>query len=259
MSLVSMSVIRNEHGVYHVRKKVPKKLEQATATVTGASKDRVSWLKRSLKTKDLRDAKRLAPPVLMEFNRILGDAEALIAERPLRTSLDRREIERIAEFFYAHELAADEETRLYGDSEAVFQDIARQLEEAGIKHNSPYRIGPVPEFGLSDREMDKIDQSIETVLPAAQRALATGDISSFTWEIDELLKLFRINLDRNSASYRELGAEVLKRFVQALQAIERRQRGEIVDTPELPEINGHAVPSGEGVEEEQEQTGKHAP
>jgi integrase len=245
MALVSMTIIRNEHGVYNVRKKVPKKLEEATATVTGVSKKRVSWLKRSLKTKDLREAKRLAPPVLMEFNRILSEAEDLTAERPLRTSLDRREIERIADFFYAHELAADEETRLHGDSEAVFQDVARQLEEAGIKHNSPYPIGPVPEFGLSGREMDKIDQSIESVLPAAQRALATGDISRFTWEIDELLKLFRINLDRKSPSYRELGAEVLKRFVQALQAIERRQKGEIVDTPKLPEINGQPVPSGE--------------
>jgi hypothetical protein len=29
------------------------------------------------------------------------------------------------------------------------------------------------------------------------------------WEIDELLKLFRINLDRKSAAYRELGLEVL--------------------------------------------------
>src|SRR5262252_897444 len=124
MALVSMSVFRNEYGVYHVRKKVPKKLEGAAATVIGASKERVSWLKRSLKTKDLREAKRLAPPVLMEFDRILSEAEALIAERPLRTSLDRREIDRIADFFYAHELAADQEERLHGGSEALFQDVA---------------------------------------------------------------------------------------------------------------------------------------
>jgi hypothetical protein len=230
MAQVSMSIIRNEYGVYHVRKKVPEKLEQATATVTGSSNDRVSWLKRSLRTKDKQKAKRLAPPILMEFDRILAEAEALVAERPLRTSLDRREIDRIADFFYADLLAGDEERRLHGDSEALFQDIARQLEEAGINHNSPYSVGPVPEFGLSAREMDKTNQTIEIVLPAAQQALATGNISTFTWEIDELLKLFRINLDRNSASYRELAAEVLKRYVKGLQAIERRQKGEIVDT-----------------------------
>jgi hypothetical protein len=33
---ISMNVIKNEHGVFHVRKKVPKKLEEATATVTRA-------------------------------------------------------------------------------------------------------------------------------------------------------------------------------------------------------------------------------
>src|SRR4051794_8723491 len=98
---VSMSIIRNEHGVWCVRKKVPKRLEEATATVRGSSKGRVSWLQRSLKTKDKHEAKRLAPPVLIEFDRLLAEAEALLAERPLRSSLDRREIERIADFFYA--------------------------------------------------------------------------------------------------------------------------------------------------------------
>jgi hypothetical protein len=202
-------------------------------------------LQRSLKTKDRREAKRLAPPILMEFDRILAEAEALTAERPLRTSLDRREIERIADFFYAHELAADEEHRRLGGSEALFQDVARQLEEAGIDHNSPYAIGPVPEFGLSAREMDKINQEIDICLGGAQQALATGNISSFTWEIDELLKLFRINLDRNSASYRELAAEVLKAFIKALEAIRRRHKGEIVETPVVPEVNDEQPSNGE--------------
>src|SRR5262245_26588550 len=245
MARISMSVIRNEHGVFHVRKKVPKRLEEAAATVMGRSKDRVAWLQRSLKTKDVREAKRLAPPVLMEFDRILAEAEALTAERPLRTSLDRREIERIAEFFYAHELAADEERRRDGDSEALFQDIARQLDEAGIKYHTPYPKGPVPEFGLSAREMDKINQEIEISFAAAQQALATGNISSFTWEIDELLNLFRINLDRNSASYRELAAEVLKAFIKALEATQRRHKGEIVETPVVPEVNGEQPANGE--------------
>ncbi len=245
MAQVSMSIIRNEYGVYHVRKKVPEKLERTTATVTGSSNERVSWLKRSLRTKDKQEAKRLAPPILMEFDRILAEAEALIAEQPLRTSLDRREIERIADFFYAHELAADEERRREGDSEALFQDIARQLDEAGIKYHTPYPIGPVPEFGLSAREMDKINQEIEISLAAAQHALATGNISSFTWEIDELLKLFRINLYRNSASYRELAAEVLKAFIKALEAKQRRHKGEIVETPVVPEVNGEQPSNGE--------------
>ena len=120
--------------------------------------------------------------------------------------------------------------------------MSLQLAKAGVKFAMPYSVEPL-ESGLSDREMDKIDQSIEIVLPAAQRALARGDISMMRWEINELLKLFRVNLDPNSAAYRELGIEVLKRVVQSLQAVERRQKGEIVETPEIVEPQGTANPS----------------
>jgi hypothetical protein len=231
---VSMSLRQNEYGVWCVRKKVPTRLEQAAATVLGAGKARQSWLQRSLRTTDKAEAKRLASPVLMEFDRILADAEALLAERPLRTTLDRREIDRIAEFFYAHELASDDEYRRERGSEALFQDVAKQLTEAGVEFNTPFAIGPVPDFGLSDREMYKTNGTIEIVLPAAQQALARGDISMMRWELDQLLKVFRINLDHNSSAYRELGIAVLKRYVGALQAIERRQRGEPVETPRGP-------------------------
>jgi integrase len=240
---VSMSLYQNEHGVWCVRKKVPQQLEGATATVVGNGKQRQSWLKRSLRTKHKQEAKRLAPPVLMEFDRILADAEALVAERPLRTTRDRREIKRIADFFYANELASDEEARREGGDETLFQSMSLQLAKAEVKFAMPYSVEPVPESGLSDREMDKIDQSIEIVLPAAQRALARGDISMMRWEINELLKLFRVNLDPNSAAYRELGIEVLKRVVQSLQAVERRQKGEIVETPEIVEPQETANPS----------------
>jgi hypothetical protein len=35
MVRIGMGLIKNEHGVYHVRRKVPKGLEEATATVLG--------------------------------------------------------------------------------------------------------------------------------------------------------------------------------------------------------------------------------
>jgi integrase len=242
-----MSLVQNEHGVWCVRKKVPKTLEQTVATVLSNGKKRQPWLQRSLRTKDKAEAKRLAPPVLMEFDRILADAEALLADRPLRTALNRREIQRIADFFYANELASDEETRREGGSEALFEGVGVQLARAGVKFARPYSFDPVPEYGLSDREMNKIDQSIEIVLPASQRALARGDISMMRWEIDELLKLFRINLDPDSAAYRELGIEVLKRLVQSLQAVERRQKGEVVETPEIVEAQETVSPSSGSV------------
>jgi hypothetical protein len=93
--------------------------------------------------------------------------------------------------------------------------------------------------------MHKTNESIETVLPAAQQALARNDIS-MRWEVDELLKLFPINLDPTSAAYRELGMEVLRSFVKAPQAVERRQKGEVVDTPRQPDPLGTVAPSDLG-------------
>jgi hypothetical protein len=108
---VGMGLIKNEHGVWHVRRKVPKALEAATARIMDVSKDRVSWLKETLRTKNEKQAKVLAIPVIMKFDRILSQAEALLVEHPVRTELTEAEIKRIADYFYAHELGADEGQR----------------------------------------------------------------------------------------------------------------------------------------------------
>jgi len=99
---VGMGLIKNEHGVWHVRRKVPKALEVATARALGVPKERVSWLKETLATKDEKQAKVLAKPVMMKFDRILAQAEALLVEHPVRTELTEAEIKRIADYFYAH-------------------------------------------------------------------------------------------------------------------------------------------------------------
>jgi hypothetical protein len=130
-----MGVVKNEYGVFQVRKRVPNKLREAVAQVQGASKTRVSWLKRSLHTKDLREANILAKPILIEFDHVLAKAEALTAERPLMSALDDRRIEQIASYHFASILEEDEEVRRDGDgSQEVFNEIFLQLAEvAGSK------------------------------------------------------------------------------------------------------------------------------
>jgi hypothetical protein len=119
MMRVFMGIVRNRHGVYEARKKVPKRLEHPTAQVLGVSKTRQSWLKKSLGTKDLREAKIRAKPVLMGFDRTLAAAEALVAERPLRDTLTQAEIDRMAELHYANLLAGDDEERREGQVQSL--------------------------------------------------------------------------------------------------------------------------------------------
>ena len=234
-----MGLIKNEHGVYHVRRKVPKALEVATARAMGVPKERVSWLKETLGTKDEKQARVLAKPVMMKFDRILAQAEALLVQHPVRTKLTEAEIKQIADYFYAHQLHADEELREERiGSDPVFANVHRQLIEAGIESETPFKVAEQTGSGLSDRMMHKIEEDVSIVLPAAKEALARGNINFIRYELNELLQLFRINLDHNCADYRKLALAVIKAEVRALEHVGARNRGEPIESPKLVEPGG---------------------
>ena len=242
---VGMGLIKNEHGVWHVRRKVPKSLEAATARVMDVPKDRVSWLKETLGTKDEKRAKVLAKPVMMKFDRILAQAEALLVEHPVRTELTEAEIKQIADYFYAHELVADEEIREGGvGSDPGFASIHRQLTEAGIEFTTPFTVAENTGSGLSDRMMLKIEESVSIVLPAAKEALARGNVNFIRYELDALLQVFQINLDPACADYRKVALAVIKAFVRALEDVGARHRGEAIDSPKLIEPSSKTPASG---------------
>jgi integrase len=231
-----MGLIKNEHGVFHVRRKVPKVLEEATARVMGVPKERVSWLKETLGTKDEKQAKVLSKPVMMKFDRVLAQAEALLVEHPVRTELTEAEIKQVADYFYAHELVADEEQREGGiGSDPGFASIHRQLTEAGINFKTPFDVAEGTGSGLSIRMMHKIGEDASTVLSAAREALARGNVNFIRYELNELLQLFRINLDPACADYRKVALAVIKAEVRAMQDVLARHGGEAVDSPKSPE------------------------
>jgi hypothetical protein len=116
---------------------------------------------------------------------ILAQPEALTVQRP------KREIEQITKYFFAHQLAVDEDRR-EGGSEQLFQSVAQQLSAAGVEYTTEYQVGDPPKIGLSDREMQRRAETVAWTLRPAKQALARGDYSFLQWEIDELLKVFRI-------------------------------------------------------------------
>jgi integrase len=240
-----MGVIADRHGTYYARRKVPKRVQEAVVLVLGNGKTKQTWLKKSLGTKDLKEANVRAKPVLMQFDQIIAQAEAQLKERPIRTSISDTEIKRIAEYAYAHELAADEELREDGlGDDPMAAEIHRQLTEAGVEFNSPFKPDELTlekGAGLSTHMMHKIEETISIVLPAARAALARGDTKFIKYELDELLKVFQINLDPNCADYRKLARAVTAAHVKALEAIAARQKGEPVDTPLLLEPSATAM------------------
>jgi len=128
-----MGLIKDRHGTYYARHKVPERLQEAVARILDNGKSRHVWLKKSLGTKVVAQANVRAKPVQMEFDGIIARAEAQLKERPVRTSLTEIEIKRIADFFYAHELSGDEELRMDGTGDdPMCVSIHKQLTKAGI-------------------------------------------------------------------------------------------------------------------------------
>jgi hypothetical protein len=91
-----MGLIKDRHGTYYARHKVPERLQEAVARILDNGKARQVWLKKSLGTKVVAQANVRAKPVQIEFDRIIAEAEAQLKQRPLRTSLSDVEIKRIA-------------------------------------------------------------------------------------------------------------------------------------------------------------------
>jgi len=207
---------------------------EAVGRVTAASRPRGSWLKKSLRTKDAREANLVAKRVLIEFDRILEQAAKRLEAIPLRTELSEQEIERLSNYYFASLLEEDEEARLddLGEEE-MFQQITRELAEAGEDAVSPFPAAVRPAFGLSERQLYRKQESVAWALPAAKKALARGDLSFVQFELDDFLDGCDVNLDKASVSYRRLGYVFLKRQVEYLEAVDRRNRGEVVETPLL--------------------------
>jgi len=227
-----MGLIKDRHGTYYAQRKVPERLQEAVALVLNSGRDRQVFLKKSLGTKSLKDANVAAKHVLADFDRTLADAETSLKERPSIPSITDAQIKRMAESYYANMMANDEDERREGTgSEALFQSIAKQLSDAGIDYRTPFTVGALPEAGLSDREIIKRAGSLEYQLAVAPTALARGDITVVREELDELLGAFQLNVDRKSTSYRKLGMAVLTAHVRALRDIEKRNKGELIETP----------------------------
>lgn len=232
-----MGVSKNRHGTYYAVKKVPTRLGHAVAQVLGGAKATQSWLKRSLGTKVLSEANVRAKLILADFDRIISQAEAQFKARPLRASLSAIEIKRIADYFYAHELEADQELREDSrGSDPLYASVHKQLEEAGVaftKQDDLKSLTLEAGRGLSTRMMRKIEDDTTDMLVAAEDALARGDNTTIRYEVDALLEVFQINLDRAGADYRKLALAVLAAHVKQLRAVLSRQKGEPVETPPL--------------------------
>jgi hypothetical protein len=228
-----MGLMKDRHGTYYARQKVPARLQAAVARVLAQGKDRQSFLKKSLGTKDLKAANVRAKPALAAFDRVFSEAEQLLAARPMRKSLSATEIKRMAEALFGKLLADDEAFRFGG--RAFMAQAQAKLRRDGVEFTPRYAFHTLAEFGWSPEQLSEQKDNLASELQTMQEALARGDIAAVVDDVRMLLADFQIDLDKESASYRDLGKQALRAYVSALQAIEKRNAGQPIETPKFTE------------------------
>jgi integrase len=231
-------LIKNSADVWCVQRKVPEPLQAAVARVLGSKKQTQKYLKKSLGTKDRREANRRATHALADLDRTLREAEALTRQQPskptapLRATLNDAEIKRMGEYIYAKTLAWDERFRFGRDEFKRIEAEHVRLEGGSIgPWATPY--DQLPPHGLTPAMLKENREELAESLKDYREALALGDISAVEDHIVEALDVFHINLDRQGVAYPKLGIEILRAYVRALQAIEQRNAGEPLPTPQL--------------------------
>jgi integrase len=185
-----------------------------------------------LGTDNKREANHRAKLALAELDQILNEARAL-ANLPgptCRDSLNAAEIARMSEAFFVKMLADDEAYRFGGRAHmAQLVDWMRRNENASFE--PPYALKSLPEFGWTAEQLAFQKGREAEELETMREALARGDITAVVDDVLLLLSDFNISLDRNSASYRQLGVAVLRAYVRGLEAIAKRSAGEVIETP----------------------------
>jgi hypothetical protein len=223
----------------HVQRKVPTDLQVIVAQVENRKrktpKARQVYLRRSLGTDNKREATHRAKHVLAELDQILNEARAL-ANHPgpaRRDGLNAAEIARMSEAFFAKMLADDEAFR-FGGQAYMAQTVEWIRRNEDPNFEPPYALETLPEFGWTPEELAFQKQREAEELETMREALAMGDITAVQDDVALLLANFDISLDRNSASYRQLGIAVLRAYVRGLEAIAKRSAGEVIETPKAP-------------------------
>jgi integrase len=233
-----MGVMKDRHGTYYARLKVPVRLQAAVARVLDKGKKRQTFLKKSLGTKDLKAANVRAKLVLAGFDQTISKATA-VSERAdavpaQRKELNSAEIARMAEALYG-KLLADDEAFRFGGRAFVAEGVEWIRRNEKPDFELPYPIESVREYGWRPEQLAQQKEHLVEDLAWMQEALALGDITVVEDHVSLLLSDFQISLDRKSASYRELATLALQTYVRALQAIGKRNAGEPVETPKFTE------------------------
>lgn len=153
--------------------------------------------KISLRTRDPREAREKARLEAVKLDQEFADARRKRDSAPANT-LSETEIRRLEALYFHERLLADDEVRMngFGDRE-VFAAVRQQLDQTdGLSIFTDEQA--TARFGLGDRDVNKIREASEWMLPMLKEALSRGDASVVEEEAQDFLAAEGIKLDADS-------------------------------------------------------------
>ena len=164
----------------------------------------------SLKTKDLREAERLSRAesvrLDIEFDRLKINLTLIEL-----VSLSKDDIKNLTDAWKSHILEEDEDVRIQG---------------------------------LSDRDYRKMDESLRIVEAGGKDAFAKGHTSIIKFEMIDFCESHGFKIVNDSDDYNRLAYAFLRATIEANDQLILRHQGEVIETPEAPQIKPTSKSNG---------------
>lgn len=205
MTLASQTHLYLRNGTYYFRRRVPTDLLQHYHPK--------AELNYSLKTKDRREAERLA-----RLEAVRVDAEFHSVRRNLAaTSIEvipPEDVRKLSDAWIAHLLEEDEELRIEG---------------------------------LTERDYRKLSETLDIVNAGSRYELARGQTQHIEFEMEDFCASHGFNIAPDSQAHKQLSYAFLRATVEATSRVMLRHQGELVDTPEAPKLGSAPKPKLTGL------------
>lgn len=225
MALMSY-LTRDRHGTYYFRRVIPAGLRRF---MPAPWQGKANW-KRSLRTKDPKEAKARTARLLSESTSDFATAERGQRGEPALTSsaVARFDATLLAELEAAairQTLEADEEQRREGDDRRHLQSPE---ERAGWSHLAAVPFG---RKGMMDDHAEALGDVLEELAADYRKALSRSNPAIVSAELRAALRPLGLFGKLTPDEEHEAGMAVLRGTVKAYNLLLQRHAGEVVETP----------------------------
>lgn len=150
------------------------------------------------------------------------------------TAADR--LQRIESVKLDEEFARIRKGQTTPELHTISQEVIKSLSDLWTAHileeDEEFRID-----GLSEREYDKLAESLDITETGGKAALARGNTFLIEFEMEDFCESQGFKIAKGSEAHKQLSYAFLRASVQATQRQQQRHQGEVIETPSVAKVN----------------------